>query len=167
MSGFYFEDTSATNINDIFTVLSTALTDAGWTKTVLNSNTGAAFGNGYVAREEHFKNTGDANVAGGGHIALMRCTDSAGTRQAIQCWSWLGQKSATISTITRAGSTVTVVTTTPHGFSSGDIFSLNGTSNESLFHNFATGFTETSLPTINVTAVDTFTYTQSGTAGSA
>lgn len=71
--------------------------------------------------------------------------------------SWEGEKQATISTISQSTTTVTVNTTSAHGFTTGDLVLINGTDTAAL--NSVAGGTEAAPSTITVVDSDTFTFT--------
>lgn len=162
----YFEDNTPTNLNDLFTVLSNALVAKGWTRTVINSTTVLPTTQSRIGREEVFQSPGDSVDTGGFYIVLQTFRSSSLGIFAIKVWAMtsLGTNGfVPISTVNRSGSTYTIVTTSPHGFSTGDVVHWNGCSEPD--YNQANAGSVTSLRTITV--IDTTTFTISGQSATA
>jgi len=157
MSGYYIESTTATNINDVFDGLSAALVSAGWTKTVINSDTSAASA-GLAKREEHFTSPGTSSIAGGVHVGIVRMNRANGGSEALQFWCWLGEQYATVTTAARVGATVTVTTASPHGFTTGQVAGWNGTDDDTV--NALDGANDSAGSTITVSSPTVFTVTR-------
>ena len=177
MAAPYFQNTSIANIDGLFAELRSqllAVAPTPYTELVLNSSTTDP-GTGLVGRESHFKlptNVGQENQIGGGYLGLCRYVNSAGTARGLILYAYTSRRApATISTISRAANVVTVTTTAPHGFSTGDLVIVNGTDTAG-FHEGSTGAI-TAINTITVTGATTFTYASpaagalAGTGGTA
>ena len=161
----YFEDTLPTSVNDLFAVLATAMVNEGWTETVINSRTNKPVNDGEMVRESIFSATGNSSEASSAHVAMAVGKDDNGN-DAVWLSVFTAFNIASIDTISRSSSTVTVTTTAPHPFVTGDVVVVNGTS-EPLFHEGTPGSSGT-MNTITVTGASTFTYSSdsSGTLAS-
>ena len=166
----YFENVGLTNINDLFTEISTRLVAAGATRTVLNSlSTEPAADR--VGREELFKFNGTASKPTAGYVTITRFYDSNTFNKglAFTCFTGIKGPIDVATTVQSGVPTVTVTTSTNHGFATGDLVFINGSSTATL--NEGSSGLYNSLSTITVTDATTFTYTAnlsqtaSGTGG--
>lgn len=161
MTTAYLEDLTLANRNALFTLLSDALVTAGWTRTVINSNTGTP-GAGHLARrEEVFQSAGNSVDVGRFFIGLMVYNDASNTRTSIMIYAFTaigeGGFVGVTSQSKTASTTVTATTDTPHLMSTGDIVRINGSDNAAL--NEGNSGTAVAHNTITVTGASTFTYT--------
>ncbi len=173
MTTAYLEDLTLANRNALFTFLSDALVTAGWTRTVINSDTGTPGAAHLALREEVFQSAGNAVDVGRFFIGMMVYVDGSNTRTSIMIYAFTaigeGGFVGVTSQTKAASTTVSVVTDTPHLMTTGDILRINGSSNAAL--NEGNSGSATAHNTITVTGASAFTYTsninatENGTGG--
>ena len=169
MPAMPINNTAVANIDGLLALLDAALLGAGWTSfAVMNTTTGQPAA-ALIGQERVYQVNGTALAPARSYVGLYRLNDAGGgNANAIGAYAFASAKPPVgISTINWPGSgPVTIVTSAPHGFASGDLVIFNGTSNTA-FH------TTASTATITVTGTSSFTYpnpfgigpSQSGTGG--
>lgn len=153
----YFENVTLTGFTQLIDELQTQLLAQGWTNRTINADNTLPSSN-HQTREEHFIAPGIADEASGVKIGLALRRNSADNQTGVKITSWVGEKVATILTaIQTASTTVTVTTTAPHGFATGDfVKGINGTDN--VANNVGGAGADTNATLITVTGADTFTF---------
>jgi hypothetical protein len=159
----YAEDQTLTDIDGLFSLISASLVAAGATKTILNAQTTAPYPDWRLGREEMFKINGTLARPTSFYVFLFR--SNWNTNQQRLCLAIAtGIKQATIATWNRdSGYNVTVVTTAPHNFVTGDVVFISGTSNAGANNQHPGSTTNPST----ITKVDdtTFTYVETDQSG--
>jgi len=155
----YFQDTTLTDIPDAINFLRDQCLAEGWTVTELNTSVADVTTVRRVGREFIAEIPGDTPGSGNaalGHICVSFLHAFSSGRHINLC-GWTGQKVATIASSSRSGTTLSVTTSSPHGFATGDLVIVNGQSDADL--NQPIGGAAASPNTITVTGGSTFDVT--------